>query len=131
MKTFADVLAKAECFEPMNPATEEQIVEAERVLGLAFAVEFRDYLLAYGCASCFGHEFTGICAFPRLNVVDATLRMRAERGQEFPAGWYVVEETGMDGVVVCQTTTGEVFATGPGYKQTYLCASLGEYLLQG
>lgn len=129
MSAFVDSLATAEDFDPMDPATDEQVVAAERALGLTFAADYRDYLRTYGCASCFGHEFTGLCPYPRLNVVDATERLRAD-GEEVPAGWYAVEETGMDGIVVWQTASGEVYAAGPGYRPTYLCASLGEYLLR-
>lgn len=64
-------------FRCLGAADSGAIIEAEAKLGLSFSKEYRSYLESCSFASVNGHELTGICKSPRLDVVGAT---RAERG---------------------------------------------------
>lgn len=106
---------------------EEQINYAEAKLGLKFSGEYRSYLLAFGVASANGHEFTGICNSPRLNVVDVTLEER-KYNSNVPPDYYVVEQANIDGIVLWQKASGEIFQTSPFQPPVPFCASLCELL---
>ena len=114
-------------FCAMSGASREQIEQAEKALSLRFADEYREYLAAFGVASVYGHELTGICASPRINVVDVTISERMSN-HTVPTNWYVVEQTHIDGIVVWQSSTGEVCQTTPNAPPEKLCNSLCEYL---
>ena len=108
-------------------ATEEEIKKAQETLGQVFADDYKEYLRLYGSASCGGHELTGISAEESLNVVQVTIDNR-RRNPSIKTPLYVVEETHIDGIVIWQASTGEVYQTE--YKnvpqKTY--ASLIEYV---
>ena len=127
MSEFVLKLLKAEGLIHMAAATNEQINDAEQKLGVSFFEEYREYLYTFGVASFYGHELTGICASPRLNVIDVTL---AERHifPKIPKSWYVVEEANIDGIVIWQSDSGEVFQASPGVEPVRLGGSLVEYL---
>ena len=105
----------------------EQISNAEKTLALHFADDFREYLLAFGIASSDGHEFTGICNSKRLNVVDVTL---AERriNPTIPQDWYVLEEASIDGIIIWQSGTGEVYQSQLGRESVKIADSFCDYL---
>jgi len=126
MSNIITRLKESAGFVSLSGATYEQIERAENSLGLKFSDEYREYLTAFGVASAAGHEFTGICASSRLNVVDVT---ELERQQNIvPNDWYVVEQANIDGIVIWQASTGEVYQTIPNGLPIKLCDSLSEYL---
>lgn len=85
------------------------------------------YLKDIGLACFDGHELTGICKSARLNVVDVTLLQRQRVSDAY--SWYVVEETGIDGRVIWQTPTGDIYQTAPGTKTRKVFGSLAEYII--
>ena len=54
--------------------------------------------------------------------------MAEEYFKNIPAAWYVVEVLNMDGIVIWQAVTGEVFQVSPGTQPIKVCDSLAEYL---
>jgi len=114
-------------FYALDGVSGEQIEQAERALSLKFVDEYREYLAAFGVASACGHELTGICASPRLNVVDVTISERISN-PTVPADWYVVEQANIDGIVIWQSCSGEVWQTMSNVPPVKLCESLCEYL---
>jgi len=120
-------LSSLKAFRCGTGASDKQTKEAEQALSLRFAEEYAQYVIAYGYASFLGHELTGVCKFPRLNVVDVTVSQR-EVNPAVPSDWYVVEEANIDSIVVWQSSAGEVWQTTPGFRPTKLCDSLCEYL---
>jgi len=127
---MSDIVAKLssmKAFRCGTGASNKQTKEAEQALSLRFANEYARYVAAYGYAAFFGHELTGVCKYPRLNVVDVTVSQR-EANPAVPSDWYVVEEANIDGIVVWQSSVGEVWQTIPGARSTKLCDSLCEYL---
>lgn len=111
-----------------NGRREEEIFKAENALGISFAEDYRAYLKEIGLACYDGHELTGLTKSNRLDIVSVTKEQR-ERVGETALLWYVVEETGIDGIVIWQAPTGEVFQTGSGASHHKLCNSLSEFIL--
>lgn len=111
----------------LSGASLEQIEQAEKALSLKFADEYREYLTAFGVASIYGHEFTGICSSSRLNVVSVTISERINNSTA-STNWYVVEQANIDGIVIWQSSTGEVWQTVPNKPPEKLCRSLCEYI---
>ena len=107
--------------------SEEQIASAEIALARRFADDYREYLAHMGIATANGHEFTGICNSKRLNVVDVTLSERSIH-PDIPQDWYVLEEANIDGIVIWQSSTGEIFQTQPGRETIKLADSICDYL---
>lgn len=105
----------------------EKINKAEKELDVKFASEYRAYLSEFGVASFNGHELTGICNSKRLNVVDVT----KEEKEIFPVGTeklYVIERLNLDGIVIWQSSSGEIYQSIPNHKITKIAASLKEYI---
>ena len=127
MADFINILSSLPDFHALAGASEEQIAQAERALSLRFADDYRQYVRAFGAVSAAGHELTGICASKRLNVVEVTLSARGAQ-PAIPQDWYVLEEANIDGIVIWQSSAGEVFQTQPGAEPVKLAASIREYL---
>ena len=127
MADFINILSSLPDFHALDGASEDQIAQAERALSLRFAVDYRQYVRAFGAVSAAGHELTGVCASRRLNVVDVTLSARAAQ-PAIPRDWYVLEEANIDGIVIWQSGAGEVFQTQPDAEPVKLAASIREYL---
>ena len=127
MSEIITVLNQLEDFDFMNGASEEDIAKAETALGVKFAPDYRRYLSEYGLASGDGHEFTGIASSPRLNVVDVTMKMR-KKFKKIPDDAYVLEELGIDGIVMFQTSKGTVFEATPESPFNKAADSFSEYL---
>ena len=108
-------------------ASEEQIKEAEKKLGLKFADDYKDYLQQYGAVSCGGHELTGFSAEAELDVVSVTIAQR-KKNPNINEAYYAIEETHMDGIVIWQTKSGEVFQSEYKGTPTKIHNSLTEYV---
>lgn len=111
----------------LGGVSEKDIEAAEMALGLTFAEEYRDYLLNCGIATAGGHEFTGIGKSRRLNVVNVTQEYR-RKNKNIPDDLYVVEELGIDKIVIWQSTSGEIYQTVAESKPEKIADSIAEYL---
>ena len=108
-----------------------KIREAEEQLGLEFAEEYRDYLRKYGSVSYVDHELTGLNRSKRLNVVDCTTEQRIHNDC-LETGMYVVENLGIDGIVVLQKSDGTVHMLFSYDNEiSKVASSLVEYLQKG
>ena len=105
----------------------EQIAQAEQELGLSFSEEYCEYLSTYGIAAFDGRELTGITKSKRLNVVFATLEVRKDY-PEMPADLYVLEETGVEEIIILQDSTGAVYRCAPNAKLRKISESLTDYV---
>lgn len=127
MSRIIELMSQKKPFISSGGVTEKQINEAENILGVRFAKEYREYLAVFGTASYYGHELTGIRAgVPSLNVVDVTLEEK-EYFTNIPDGWYVIEQTHMDGIVIWQDEDGKVYQAVPKHA-VKICDSLSEYV---
>lgn len=127
MSLIIDCLQAKKGFTCLGPVPQENIDAAEQRLQLHFANEYRDYVSDCGVGSFEAHELTGVCSFPRLNVIDVTVRERINNPL-IPADMYVVEQTHYDNVVIWQSPTGEIYQSQPGKKPVLIAGSLSEYL---
>ena len=75
----------------------------------------------------YGHELTGICDKKRLDVVRNT-REERELNPFVPDDWYVLENAGIDGIIIWQDKTGRIYQTMPNGQKEYIANSLAEYL---
>lgn len=126
MADFVKSIQTLGAFRGGKGVTTETVQQAEHALGLRFADEYREYLIAFGIASAGGHEFTGLGASPRLDVVAVTQHQR-EMKPYVPKDLYVIEELNIDDVVAWQSASGEVFLTVGPAQPVKVAASLSQY----
>lgn len=126
MSEFVEKLSGMRAFKSRKAASNKQVEDAESELGVTFAEEYREYLLTYGAASIFGHEFTGISSNSRISVVDVTLEELENNVVD--NGLYVIEQTNIDGIVIWQDSKGYVYESHPGSEAQKICNSLAEYI---
>lgn len=127
MSGIIELMLQKKPFVSSGAVNERQIEEAENKLGVKFSKEYKEYLLAFGTVSYYGHELTGVCVDDAsINVVDVTL---AERNfcTNIPEGWYVIEQTHMDGIVIWQDEQGCIYKAISG-KIDKIHNSLKEYV---
>ena len=127
IENIIDKLKKKDGFCSLKGAAEEEIREAEQTLDLTFAREYVDYLQAFGLASFRGHELTGIIKSPRLNVVKQTV-LGKEANPQVSDDFYVIETANIDGIVIWQKSSGEIFKTVFDSSPVLICESLGDYI---
>ena len=97
----------------------DEVIVAEKKLGLRFSEDYRNYLLEYGCVSFGRHELLGLGGDAYLDVVKETLRERQESGQ-FPKDCYLIENLGIDGIRVLQDAQGNIYEQNDaGVKKIY------------
>lgn len=128
MTEIIDVFKSQKCFRCRTGATEKQIKEAENKLGLTFSDEYKAYLLEFGCVSMYEHEFTGLNCSKRLDVVEVTLEQR-DFISNIPLDLYVIEEANIDGIIICQNNSGEVFCVSPNSVPNKISNSFEQYVL--
>lgn len=129
MADIKEVMQSLPFFHPANGVDEESINDAEEQLGVTFSKEFRDYVKAFGDASANGHEITGITDNKRLDVVSVTLAERT-RNPTIPIELYVVEQTGVDRIVIWQDASGSIYQTIPGGNLEKIFDSLSDFVAQ-
>ncbi len=123
---FVEAIKIAPGYIGSNGRTEEEVCEAERELGISFAEDYRAYLKEIGLACFDGHELTGLTKTARLNVVSVTKKQ--QYFDKVASSWYVIEEVGIDGIIIWQNSKGTVYATIPNSKAKKIANSLSEYI---
>lgn len=126
MKDILNLIKNKSKFYSIGNISEENIKEAELILNIRFASDYRMIIKEYGAVTFSGHELTGICNSKRLNVVDVTKEER--KYNEVPEDWYVIEQANIDDIVIWQDTNGVVYQTMPNKRPIKLCNSLLEYI---
>lgn len=106
-----------------NGAPQKDIDAAQSTLGVCFSDEYLAYLRAFGVARVGSHELTGVSGIARLDVVRVTQRERA-LNPDVPSNWYVVEDTGIDDIVIWQDESGRIHQTEPGCEPADVAESL-------
>ena len=127
LKTIIDMINNQDNLYHLDGATEAEIAHAENELQLTFNKEYRDYLLEYGLISYNSHELTGICDFPRLNVVAVTMEQR-QLNPHVPQNCYVIEQANVDGIAIWQSSDGWVFQSCPNTPLLQIADSLSDYI---
>ncbi len=127
MDELLNLIRSADDFCSMSGVSPSQVEQAEQELGLAFADDYKAYILTFGAASFDGREMTGICKSDRLCVSSVTKRAR-DFYPQLPKDMYVIEEMQFDHILTLQDSTGAVFSYGPADEAKRIAASLMEYL---
>ena len=104
----------------------KQIKEAQLELGITFSDEYIDIIKKYGAISFYGTEWTGLNVGGYLNVVSATKQER-EMNSAFPLDCFVLENQGIDGLIVICNEKGEVFSIQYS-KIEKIYSSISDYL---
>ena len=120
-------IREAEDFASLGAASEEQIVDAEQRLQLVFSKDYKEYLHAFGAATFYGKELTGICSSERLSVIAVTQRAR-DYFRNFPNDAYVIEELYFDHCLIIQKEDGTVYNYGPNDSEELIAGSLSSFL---
>ncbi len=127
MANIVDVLKGMPDYIGSNGRSEEEIVQAEKALGVSFAKDYRKYLEEIGLACFDGHELTGLTKTARLDVVSVTKEQREKFGKAI-SSCYVVEETNIYGIVIWQSSDGTVYEAIPNSKAKKIAKSLSKYI---
>ena len=104
----------------------KQIKEAQLELGITFPDEYIDIIKKYGAISFYGTEWTGLNVGGYLNVVSATKQER-EMNSAFPLDCFVLENQGIDGLIVICNEKGEIFSIQYS-KIEKIYSSISDYL---
>ena len=128
MKDIIEVLNSMEDFIHGKKVKESYIAKAESELGIKFSDDYRRYIKAFGCMAIGGREFTGISKQANYDVVSITISQR-QYNTATPLDWYVIEQLNIDGIVIWQSQTGEIYQTSPNSKPKKISDSLTEYIL--
>ena len=109
------------------PASEEDIIKAEKELNVVFADEYKKYLLTFGAVQSDIIAISGIIDDEDYNVVNLTKRLKLSY-KNIPADFYVIEDVGVDGLVIWQSVDGTIYQSIPTSKPVKIFASLSEFL---
>ena len=104
-----------------------EIKQAELELGLRFADDYRNYIKQFGCMVIGSREITGISSQENYNVVSTTKAQR-NYNKNIPENSYVIEQLNIDGIIIWQSSNGEVFQTSPNTAPMKIADSLVEYI---
>ena len=112
---------------PLKPVSADAISEAEKELNLKFAEEYKTYVSEFGAILADGIELTGIAKSKSRNVVSVTIQER-NLNARVPKNLYVIENIGIDGIIVWQDESGIVYKTSPNADPLKIAASLTGYI---
>ena len=127
--SFTETIKMKPDYIGSNGRSDAAIAKAEKELGITFASEYREYLKEIGLACFDGHELTGLTNAERLNVVSVTKELWKQSPKN-SALWYVVEDVGLDGIIIWQNSDGTLYATAPYTNAKKVANSLSEYYLK-
>ena len=106
--------------------TEDKIRDAESILNLSFAEDFKAYLSEFGQISANGIELTGLSDRMFTSVVNLTQNER--KLLSIPANHYVIEDIGVDGLIYTQDNAGAVYQLLPNRPITKIADNLELYI---
>ena len=126
MEKIISTIEKLENLRYLERANNEQIDIAQKQLGLHLSEELRQYIQRYGAISAKGVELTGITASPRLSVVEVT---KSERElNKIPNDLYVIENIAIEGILLLQSSSGEIYELSQNAKIQKKYNSICDYL---
>lgn len=107
--------------------SKQEINDAESELDLQFSDSYIKYLAEFGSAGYSGHELSGLLGAKWTNVVELTKREK-DYNSLVPKDFYVIEYTGIDGIVIWQSQNGKIYITQDISAPELLCNSFEEYV---
>lgn len=127
MTEIIKVIDNLENLLPLKKATTEAVENAEKELGLSLAEEYKEYLLNYGAIMADDIELTGIAKSKNRDVVQVT-RREWEANEKIPHNLYVVENVGIEGIIIWQDETGKIYESSPNHEAKKIAESLAKYI---
>lgn len=127
MRTIIEQIEKKQKLFHSKGSSIDQVIAAEKHLGLKFSDEFRNYVLQYGAISFGSHEFTGLNVEDYINVVSVTLEERKVRS-DFPQEAVVIEQLGIEGITIVQDAAGTVYELNEAGESKQIANSFAQYL---
>lgn len=100
---------------------------AEKALGVNFSADYAHYVQLYGSVIGDGIELTTLLPNKRNNVIHAT-EIGRSLNPLVPRNLYVVEDPGIDGILIWQNHNGEIFESRPNKAPRMIYKSLAEYI---
>lgn len=126
MSNIVEKMKKIPDLSAIKGCSVKQIKDAQNALNIIFPDEYIEYVKAFGCIDFGSTEWTGLNIKGRLNTVDAT-RQEMSVNPDFPKGFFVLENLGIDAKMAIVNQKGEVYILQYD-KKTYLCDSISVYL---
>lgn len=111
----------------LKPATMDEVEDVEIDLALPLAEDYKEYLLTFGAIIADDVELTGVAKSKNRNVVQVTKREWAVNDQ-IGHKLYVIENVGIDGIIIWQDGSGTVYESRPNHSATKIAESLADYL---
>lgn len=127
MTEIIKVIDNLENLLTLKKATTEAVENVEKELGLSLAEEYKEYLLNYGAIMADDIELTGIAKSKNRDVVQVT-RREWEANEKIPHNLYVVENVGIEGIIIWQDETGKIYESSPNHEPKKIAESLAEYI---
>lgn len=126
MSTISEEIKKIVNMRSLDGVTSDEIAEAEKILNLTFAEDYREYLEKFGAATGKGVELTGLNVSKRINVVDVTVQERELN--DIPNDMYVIENLGIESIIILQRSNGEIYQLNENGELIRKYDDLVEYL---
>ncbi|WP_285824889.1 SMI1/KNR4 family protein [Schaedlerella arabinosiphila] len=127
MSQIAEIVDNLQDLLFLEPAKQEDIRNIENELKLTLAEEYKEYLLKYGAVIAENVELTGIAKSKDRNVISVTKR-EWEVNDKIKHDMYVVENLGIDGIMIWQESSGKIYESMPNCDAKLIAGSLAEYL---
>ncbi|KEI07144.1 hypothetical protein Z957_09440 [Clostridium sp. K25] len=127
MSKIIDVIKGLNNLLPLKPATVEDIGNVEIELALPLSEEYKEYLQNYGAIMADDVELTGIAKSKNRDVIQVTQREWAANNK-IKHNLYVVENIGIDGIIIWQDGSGKIYESRPNHGVTQIADSLAAYL---
>ena len=128
MSKIIDVISNLENLLLLIPASMQDVENVEIELALPLSQEYKEYLLEFGAIIADDVELTGIAKSKNRDVIQVTKREWAANNK-IKHDLYVVENVGIDGIIIWQDGSGKVYESRPNCGATKIANSLVEYLL--
>lgn len=119
-------ILKENGFNGIGNLSDNTIIEAQNKLGLRFSNEYKDFLKNFQAGSFLGHELMGLDTMAYLNVVNNTEDER-EMNDDFPKDCIVLENLGIEGLLVLMNESGVIFSYCNGKKEQ-IADSMVDYI---
>lgn len=125
--SIIDVINSLEEIISTGGTSEKDIINAEQELSVSFSEEYKIFLTEFGSVLADDVEIVGIAKAKNRNVVEVTKRER-ELNEAIPHNLYVVENTGIEGIIIWQDENGVIFQSSPNKSPEKISNSLAEYI---
>ena len=127
MSKIVETIQNLENLIPLKPASIEDIENVEIELALPLAKDYKEYLLNFGAIMANDIELTGIAKSKNRNVVEVTKR-EWNLNRKIKHNLYVVENIGIDGIIIWQDSSGSIYESKPNYEAKKIANNFLEYI---